>query len=388
MDYPIQPLKRTSIMSLFPTKSEAELNIPAKENKIVVPPKPSIIRKNIKFKTDKARTTAKNRFMINDFKPNKDSIFEHKENIYRKFIESQQKLNGMKVNTVGNSKYLKFALGRGNNSVLIQLGLKNRWWWQRTKRSNPNVNFLWTQLMCKKFISSLESLANNGKLSESELDFTNLGSTSHSNLKESGSSSDVKNTTASSITTSNNNFPSQKLSKMNNSMAPTFKRRVKAVKKDPLVCDKFKICNHLENHIHLSNKKALYYNMKTYFECLGEDPFNFIPLTYHIQEGSSDPQFDLFKNKFDEISKDETRKKKLQNVWIVKPGENSNRGNGITVCRSLSQIINLVDSNVKLNNGKRRSYIVQKYIENPLLINRRKFDIRCFSLITCINGNI
>ena len=115
--------------------------------------------------------------------------------------------------------------------------------------------------------------------------------------------------------------------------------------------------------------------MRTYFECLGENPFNYIPLTYHIQEGSSDPQFDLFNRKFDDLM-NESKKNRLQNIWIVKPGENTNRGNGITVCKDFSQIVSLVDSNVKLNNGKRRSYIVQKYIENPLLINRRKFDIR------------
>jgi len=84
-------------------------------------------------------------------------------------------------------------------------------------------------------------------------------------------------------------------------------------------------------HFHLSNKKALYYNMKAYFECLGKEPFNFIPLTYHIQEGSSDPQFELFSKKFEEIEEGVKGKKKLQNIWIVKPGENTNRGNGITV---------------------------------------------------------
>jgi len=147
MDYPIQPLKRTSIMNLFPTKAEIEQQAQASENKPIVHPKQTVVRKNIKYKTDKTKMTAKNRFMINDLKPNKDSIFELKENKYRKFIENQQKLNGMEVNTIGNAKYLKYALGRGNNSILVQLALKNRWWWQRTKRSNSNVNFLWTQLM-------------------------------------------------------------------------------------------------------------------------------------------------------------------------------------------------------------------------------------------------
>ena len=32
--------------------------------------------------------------------------------------------------------------------------------------------------------------------------------------------------------------------------------------------------------------------------------------------------------------------------------------------------------------------ILQKYVDNPLLYQRRKFDIRCFSLVTCVNGVI
>lgn len=99
--------------------------------------------------------------------------------------------------------------------------------------------------------------------------------------------------------------------------------------------------NHLENNFHLSNKKAIYYNMKVYYEATKQDTFDYLPLTYHIKEGLQDREFlkfeETFKNpgehahltKYPAMGKD---------LWIVKPGENTNRGCGITVCRELSQI--------------------------------------------------
>ena len=72
-----------------------------------------------------------------------------------------------------------------------------------------------------------------------------------------------------------------------------------------------------------------------------------------------------------------------KDLWIIKPGENTNRGCGITVCRELAEIKKII-SNTQI----KRSYIIQKYCERPLLYKNRKFDIRCFSLTTCINGNL
>jgi len=50
----------------------------------------------------------------------------------------------------------------------------------------------------------------------------------------------------------------------------------------------FKVHNHFEFHMHLSNKKALFYNLKKYYLDEKKDPFEYIPLTFHIKTGLED----------------------------------------------------------------------------------------------------
>jgi len=50
----------------------------------------------------------------------------------------------------------------------------------------------------------------------------------------------------------------------------------------------------MENNFHLSNKKALYYNMKIYYESIGTDWWTVLPLTFHIKEGVNDKEFTKF----------------------------------------------------------------------------------------------
>jgi tubulin monoglycylase TTLL3/8 len=62
------------------------------------------------------------------------------------------------------------------------------------------------------------------------------------------------------------------------------------------------------------------------------------------------------------------------NIWIVKPASMS-RGRGIKTFNNLMEIFDYVI-------GKEISWVVQKYIENPLIIKKRKFDIRQWVLLT------
>ncbi|CAI2359568.1 unnamed protein product [Moneuplotes crassus] len=129
------------------------------------------------------------------------------------------------------------------------------------------------------------------------------------------------------------------------------------------------IYNKIPENYNLANKKNLFLNLVSYYKSIGKDPNEFIPETYLIKSGPEHPSFIEFKLKV---------KGSDEGCWIIKPGENSNRGRGIKLCSTISELEACMQN-------KCRSYIIQKYIHNPLLINKRKFDIRVFGLFTQIN---
>uniref|UniRef100_A0A182W8U6 Tubulin glycylase 3A n=1 Tax=Anopheles minimus TaxID=112268 RepID=A0A182W8U6_9DIPT len=67
------------------------------------------------------------------------------------------------------------------------------------------------------------------------------------------------------------------------------------------------------------------------------------------------------------------------NIWIVKPG-NKCRGRGIHLMNNIKQIIAMVNPPIV----SKTRYVIQKYIERPLIIHNTKFDIRQWFMITSV----
>ena len=280
------------------------------------------------------------------------------EKIWRSMIN---KSNGIEV--ISNTyPHFKYFIGKGNNSKLIRKHLSQRPWWVEVTDLDQ-ANFIWTQWKDNRIFSKFAS-GNYRKFKQLEQQsasyqcpVTLISSTNQCisvGLEDLGHHHIRGSASYTSLTTS--------------SFLPT----------------SFKIYNKLEFNECLSHKKELFKSMKRYYQAMSLDVFEFMPTTFHVNS-SKDPEFLRFISYFNEISQKE-QSNHSQNIWILKPGEDTNRGKGITMCSSLDQIYSVISSPTHLPQEKKRTYIIQKYIENPMLINNRKFDIRCYGLLTSING--
>lgn len=70
--------------------------------------------------------------------------------------------------------------------------------------------------------------------------------------------------------------------------------------------------------------------MKRYLDYLDQNPFEYMPVTYHIH------------SEYDVAFKDFAEENKGVENWIIKPGENTNRGNGIEVWKTVQDVENLL----------------------------------------------
>lgn len=144
---------------------------------------------------------------------------------------------------------------------------------------------------------------------------------------------------------------------------------------------KYQLVNHFPNSYELSRKDLLYRNIRKYCQKLetegdqlGSKIYNgqtneytfmdFLPSTYILPI-----DYGIFLEKY---------RKMTNSIWIMKPCGRS-LGTGITVVNSLVQVkekMNAVRENVF------ETYLISRYIESPLLIGGKKFDLRLYVLVT------
>jgi hypothetical protein len=182
---------------------------------------------------------------------------------------------------------------------------------------------------------------------------------------------------------------------------------------------RLRLWNHVEWNKWLTSKKGLYFSLREYCEISlsegkgsAEDAApsggvtkqqyaldELVPATYYVQgTGDSDEEMQRFTAHVErlKVSADDAAPiadTKNRNYWIVKPAAGSNQGDGIRVLGGddvAAQVRTIIESGgedgVQGGRGGHRGWrqfgwIVQKYIERPLLVHGRKFDLRCYVLL-------
>ena len=70
--------------------------------------------------------------------------------------------------------------------------------------------------------------------------------------------------------------------------------------KEVNVSNEWRIYAKMECNYHLTNKFALFVNMSKYYNSIGKDPLDVLPLSFHIKKGNHDPTFFKFMQVFRE----------------------------------------------------------------------------------------
>ena len=121
--------------------------------------------------------------------------------------------------------------------------------------------------------------------------------------------------------------------------------------------NKYQRMNHFPRSNELTRKDLLYKNLSKLKELFPGTKFDFLPESY------------ILPNEFTFL-RDEMNKNPNQ-CWIIKPVASS-QGRGIFLTKNISEIPNNC------------SMIASRYINNPYLINNKKFDLRIYAFVTSI----
>uniref|UniRef100_A0A7E4W376 ATP-grasp domain-containing protein n=1 Tax=Panagrellus redivivus TaxID=6233 RepID=A0A7E4W376_PANRE len=122
--------------------------------------------------------------------------------------------------------------------------------------------------------------------------------------------------------------------------------------------------NHYPGSFHLGRKDRIWTHMVEFMRRFGEE-FDLMPRTFLMPD--------------DLETLHEYLNEKEEHAVILKPPASA-RGAGITI---VSDAANLPELDLTLK--KNKHWVAQEYIENPLLINDKKFDLRIYAYVPCLD---
>eukprot|EP00906_Rhabdomonas_costata_P006437 RCo009415 len=141
------------------------------------------------------------------------------------------------------------------------------------------------------------------------------------------------------------------------------------------------IVNHFPNHFELTRKDLMSRNIKryrrdcekdssrAYLTADGESIVDFVPMTYSLPL-----DFNIFLEEY---------KRDPGSLWIIKPSARS-QGKGIFIVTKLGQIKKWAKEKWQAaDTPSKEQFVISKYVEQPLLIGGKKFDLRLYVLVTC-----
>jgi len=260
---------------------------------------------------------------------------------------------------------IRCLIGEGNNQSLVIKLLKER---KPIEIENffTRSNFVWTQKQVKKFdplsVSRLEKCSFLKRLTRSDPQCQSTVPFCAANLEAL-----VEEFAALKL------FRVASLALLEGTLRDLLDRDARLV----AVSDKTQLAvgNHIRGLKHISRKVLLATTVTERCRELAVDETEFIPKTCIVRGDKLEEDLSLVCKHFGFDSAQPL------DPLIVKPGEFSNRGNGILMAYTASELRSAV-SKVLQYRKSTESAVVQSYLSKPLLFKDRKFDIRCFALVT------
>ena len=188
-------------------------------------------------------------------------------------VSKQESADATNQNRAGeNLSLYRYFFGKGNNSHMVKNLFKNRFWWtNHEKNEMAGVNFMWTQI---KNINHMETLLCKYPERRSGINNKKGGAVAPTTM--------VKQP----MSTPNSKKKEKQQSISGDKGTITNERKNEGAPSAQVTANiDIKLYNKIEDNFHVANKKALLLNMRNYYEAMGQNVFDNLPVTFHIKNG-------------------------------------------------------------------------------------------------------